>query len=159
MIHNKIIDYTPHSLNQLGKNKKTVLVGGCFDVLHIGHVTFLEKAKAAGDILIVALEPDEYIVNVKKKKPIHSQEMRGYILSHLDLVDYVIMLPLFKTSREYQEMVELIRPKVIALTKGDPYLLNKKSQAKQINAHLVEIDQVKTFSSSMIAQYETISRN
>ena len=51
-----LAEFKPYS------EKKTVLVGGCFDILHIGHVRFLQAAKKQGDILIVVLESDEFII-------------------------------------------------------------------------------------------------
>ena len=54
-------------------HSKIVLVGGCFDLLHYGHIEFLKNAKKQGEYLIVALEPDEAIVNYKKRQPIHNQ--------------------------------------------------------------------------------------
>ena len=72
------------------KLKKRVLVGGCFDILHFGHATFLQKAREAGDVLIILLESDEFIVQIKKKKPVHIQQQRAEILSALGYVDYVV---------------------------------------------------------------------
>ncbi len=60
-------------------NSKIVLVGGCFDVLHYGHLEFLHEAKKQGKYLIVALEPDETIIKYKKRKPIHNQLQRAKI--------------------------------------------------------------------------------
>ena len=95
MISNKIIRYENGSkIKQLTEGKKTVLVGGCFDILHYGHVRFLSQAKAKGEVLMVALESDEFIRRIKKKKPIHTQEQRAEILAHLDLVDMIIFIAL-----------------------------------------------------------------
>ena len=102
-----------------GRNHKVkvVLVGGCFDILHYGHISFLEKAKSLGDCLIVALESDE---NVKKLKgpgrPIHTQKQRAGMLKELKCVDEVILLP---PIPDYERLVQKIEPDIIAITQGD----------------------------------------
>jgi cytidyltransferase-related domain len=120
----------------LFKNKKTVLVGGCFDIFHYGHFKFLSQAKKQGDFLIVALESDEFIKKNKRKEPVHNQEERAEILSSLNMVDLVIKLPLFSSYNDYFQMVKLIKPKVIAVTEGDIQLENKKKQAKEVGAEV-----------------------
>ena len=155
MISNKIIRYENGSkIKQLTEGKKTVLVGGCFDILHYGHVRFLSKAKAKGEVLMVALESDEFIMRIKKKKPIHTQEQRAEILAHLDLVDMIILLPLFG-EKDYFDMVQMIHPNIIALTKGDRRLTEKSKQAQEVDASIVQIDFMKGYSSSYIQQYGT----
>ena len=88
------------------ENKKTVLVGGCFDLIHFGHLKFLEKAKEQGDFLIVALESDEFIKKYKKKLPVHRQLERAEILSNLNMIDLIILLPLFETNNDYFDLVK-----------------------------------------------------
>ncbi len=155
MISNKIIQYENRAmLRKMMGGKKTVLVGGCFDILHYGHLRFLEQAKAKGEELIVALESDEFIRQIKKKKPIHTQKQRAEILAHLDLVDMIILLPLF-IEKDYFEMVQMIHPNIIALTKGDPHLIEKSNQAQKVGASLIQIDFMKGYSSSYIQQYGT----
>lgn len=109
--------------------KKIVLVGGCFDLLHYGHFTFLKKAKEQGDYLIVAVESDEFIQKHKKRKPIHTQRERAEILSELKYIDKVILLPYISSDAGYETFVKKIHPDVIAVTEGDPQLTNKKRQA------------------------------
>ena len=73
--------------------KNIVLVGGCFDIVHLGHLIFLEKAKAKGDILIVLLESDENIrKNKGQNRPINNQEDRALFLSKLKMVDKLDIL-------------------------------------------------------------------
>ena len=141
-------------LRKMMGGKKTVLVGGCFDILHYGHLRFLSQAKEKGEMLIVALESDTFIRKIKNKKPIHTQEQRAEILAHLNLVDMIILLPLF-TEKDYFDMVRVIHPHAIALTKGDPHLLEKSKQALKVGASLVQIDFMKGYSSSYIQQYGT----
>ncbi|TSC86259.1 MAG: glycerol-3-phosphate cytidyltransferase TagD [Microgenomates group bacterium Gr01-1014_7] len=100
--------------------KKIVLVGGCFDVLHPGHVIFLEKAKEEGDFLMVLLEPDQKVKKLKGiKRPVHSQKERAKVLLALKSVDQVVMLPNIETEKEYNDIIKKIKPDVIAATKGD----------------------------------------
>ena len=121
---------------QLKASGKTlVLAGGCFDVLHFGHIKFLEKAKKEGDVLIVALESNKNIKRLKgRERPIHSQEMRAEMLSALETVDYIVCLPLMENNNDYLELVKRIKPNIIAVTAGDPQLENKKKQAKIVGA-------------------------
>lgn len=142
------------------KNKKIVLVGGCFDVLHFGHITFLQKAKESGDILIVALESDAFIIDTKKRKPIHSQEERAFILTALKMIDYVILLPRFTKDADYNALVGKVKPAIIAVTEGDPAINKKREFADRIQATLVEVTPLlSTFSTTNILNYENFHRN
>lgn len=120
--------------------RRIVLAGGCFDILHIGHIDFLKKAKKCGDYLFVLLESDEKIKNIKgKDRPINTQKDRAEILSSLYFIDYVIMLPLFKTNQEYDNLILEIKPDIIATTKGDRQIVHKKRQANIINAKVIDV--------------------
>lgn len=111
--------------------KKIVLAGGCFDILHIGHVTFIEKAKKSGDKLILLLEPDEAIKSLKgESRPFNNQKTRAKILSAIEFVDFVVLLPKIFKTRDYNNLVKKISPNVIAVTEGDPNMAEKKMQAK-----------------------------
>lgn len=131
-------------------DKNIVLVGGCFDVLHFGHIEFLKKAKAAGNYLIVALEPDERILKYKHRKPTHTQRERAEILSAIRFVDKIILLPVLNGFEEYNQLVQYIHPKVIAITQGDPQFNNKQNQAKMVGAMVKVVVQRLDFSSSAI---------
>lgn len=72
------------------KGKKIVFTNGCFDILHLGHVKYLEQAKKSGDILIVALNSDKSARKLKGKfRPINSQQERAGVIAALESVDYV----------------------------------------------------------------------
>ena len=74
------------------EGKKIVFTNGCFDILHYGHVSYLRKARALGDILIVGLNSDRSVKALKgSDRPINSQEDRAFILSSLECVSYVII--------------------------------------------------------------------
>lgn len=121
----------------LGNNHSSkVLVGGCFDVLHIGHIRYLQAAKKEGDVVVVALESDEFIRKNKKREPFHNQKERGELLSALECVDYVILLPFLSAFEDYLSLVESVEPSVIAVTKGDMQMKNKQKQAKKVNSQV-----------------------
>ncbi|PIZ66239.1 glycerol-3-phosphate cytidylyltransferase [Candidatus Roizmanbacteria bacterium CG_4_10_14_0_2_um_filter_36_9] len=121
------------------KNKNKVLVGGCFDLIHYGHLSFLMEAKKQGDLLIIALESDEHVLRFKKRNPIHSQSERAEILSSMRFVDIVILMPFFKSFDEYEKLVILVQPEVIAVTADDPQTRNKKIQAEKVGGVVVEV--------------------
>lgn len=106
-------------LRDFTKGKRTVLVGGCFDILHPGHVIFLQKAKKEGDLLIVLLESDEKIKVLKGDvRPLHTQIDRAKVLAGVKFVDFIILLPYLKTKSGYDKVVKKISPNVIAATYG-----------------------------------------
>lgn len=132
---------------------KKVLVGGCFDFIHFGHISFLKQAKTFGDYLVVALESDEN-VNLYKgdARPIHSQEQRKQMLEALAFVDEVIPLSPMKTDKEYFDLVLEVKPSVIAITQGDPIKNKKQEQAQKVGAQLVVIPKIHTPSTSQLAK-------
>ena len=72
------------------KGKRIVFTNGCFDLLHIGHVRYLEKARALGDVLVVGVNSDSSVRKLKgPKRPILPEEERAGILSGLGCVDYI----------------------------------------------------------------------
>src|SRR5437016_5967120 len=100
-----IIHYTPHTPIPLDYTKRIVLVGGCFDILHFGHIQFLKQAKQAGDVLVVALESDERILQDKNRAPTHTQHERAANLLALRSVDMVLMLPRLDGFNDYNALV------------------------------------------------------
>lgn len=76
--------------NLKAQNKKVVFTNGCFDILHSGHVDYLNKARAAGDALIVGLNTDSSIKRIKgEKRPVLDQNERAFLIANLKAVDYV----------------------------------------------------------------------
>lgn len=128
-----------------------VLVGGCFDILHFGHVSFLKEARKKGDYLVVLLESDEHLRKHKgPNRPIHTQEQRKEMLEALGFVDEVISLPVMSGDQDYFDLVQKIKPDVIVLTEGDPIEEKKRKQAELVRAEYIEIPQVKGISTSKI---------
>ncbi len=118
---------------------KKVLVGGCFDVLHIGHIRFLKQAASQGNCLIVALESDEFIRLHKKREPFHHQTERAEVLSAIEFVDFIIPLPLLSTYEDYLELVKTVSPQIVAVTEMDSQLISKKRQAESVGAKVIEV--------------------
>lgn len=98
------------------KNKKIVFTNGCFDILHVGHVKYLEVAKSYGDLLIVGVNSDSSVKRLKGvNRPINNQDDRAYLLASLESVDYVVI---FDEDTPY-ELIKKIQPHT--LVKGGDY--------------------------------------
>lgn len=122
------------------EKKRIVLAGGCFDLLHIGHLTFLQNAKTHGDVLIVLVESDEAIKKLKGQgRPINTQTDRAKLLEALQIVDVVIPLTPMMKNQDYDAIIIKLKPDIIATTKGDPNRLHKERQAKSIGAHVIDV--------------------
>ncbi len=150
----RIIDF--HELEKvlLEESKgKIVLAGGCFDILHIGHARFLSEAKGMGDYLILVLESDEKVTELKgEDRPIFIQKERAEMLSALRSVDLIVLLPMMEEDSDYLDLVMKIKPGVIAVTENDPQIDKKRRQAKEVGAELKMISLTKTVSTSKLAQ-------
>lgn len=144
-------------LSQRNHKIKVVLVGGCFDILHYGHIYFLKKAKKLGNYLVVALESDENTRKLKgPKRPIHTQKQRAEILKSLRFIDKVISLP---PLPDYLSLVKKVKVDVIAATQGDPLIKNKEKLANLVGAKVVVIPKIKTPSTTQIAKLLKIEQN
>jgi len=98
------------------RNKKIVFTNGCFDILHMGHVKYLETSKEFGDILIVGLNSDLSVASLKgANRPINNELDRAYILAALEVVDYVVI---FSEDTPYN-LIKVIKPNI--LVKGGDY--------------------------------------
>src|SRR5260221_12080367 len=122
------------------RNVKIVLAGGCFDLLHIGHIVFFEEAKKHGDILIILLESDETITaNKGPKRPINSQADRAKILAALATIDYIVPLKPQMTDKGYDDLVFTLKPAIIATTRVDSNRHHKERQADLVNAQVIDV--------------------
>ena len=115
--HIKSWDEIKQTVQRLRKqNKKIVFTNGCFDILHRGHVSYLDVAKSLGDVLILGLNSDASVKRLKgESRPVNNQDDRAYILAALESVDYVVH---FEQDTPY-ELIKLVQPDV--LVKGADY--------------------------------------
>ncbi len=98
------------------RGKKVVFTNGCFDILHVGHVKYLEEAKSYGDVLILGLNSDESVRRLKgPTRPVNTEDDRAYILASLEAVDYVVK---FYDDTPY-ELIKAVQPHI--LVKGGDY--------------------------------------
>ena len=93
------------------KGKRIVFTNGCFDLLHIGHVRYLEKARGLGDVLVVGVNSDTSVRKLKgPERPIIPEEERAEILSGLGCVDYVTVFE----ERDPLKLISSLQPNVLA---------------------------------------------
>ncbi|WP_053820516.1 D-glycero-beta-D-manno-heptose-7-phosphate kinase [Candidatus Pseudothioglobus singularis] len=124
------------------KERKIIFTNGCFDILHFGHIKYLEKAKSFGDVLILGLNSDASIRKLKgQSRPINPQNDRAYILAALEVVDYVVI---FEEETPY-ELINLIKPDI--LVKGGDYK-GKEVIGKNIAKELKLVEFIEGKSSS-----------
>ena len=102
------------------EGQRVVFTNGCFDLLHVGHVRYLQAARALGEALIVAVNGDASVRALKgPSRPINSEQDRAEVLAALGCVDYVVI---FDTER-VTELVHALRPHVYA--KGGDYTVDR----------------------------------
>ncbi len=113
----KNLDVLAHLITEEKRRGKTVVfTNGCFDLLHVGHVKYLQKARSLGDLLVLGLNSDASIRRLKgENRPLIGQEERAHILAALDCIDYVV---LFDEDTPLN-LIETLLPQV--LVKGGDY--------------------------------------
>ncbi len=92
---------------------KIIFVNGCFDVLHPGHIQLFEYAKSLGDYLIVAIDSDEKVTQMKgEERPIFSQEDRSKVLQAIRYIDVV---HIFNSKEELEDLIKTINPDIMVV--------------------------------------------
>jgi len=110
------------------QGKKIVFTNGCFDIMHVGHVRYLSKAKAKGEILVIGLNSDKSVNTIKGgKRPIVPEDQRAEVLASLWCVDYVTIF----NEPDPLKLIQAIKPDV--LVKGADW-----SEEKIIGADFVK---------------------
>lgn len=109
------------------KTKTIVFTNGCFDILHAGHISSLSEAAQHGDILVVGLNSDASIKELKGKgRPVNDQESRALLLASLSMVDAVVIF----TEPTPVELVKIIKPEV--MVKGGDYKVEDIAGAREV---------------------------
>jgi D-glycero-beta-D-manno-heptose 1-phosphate adenylyltransferase len=132
-----------------------VVATGVFDILHVGHLCFLEGARALGDELVVGVESDARVSGWKgPMRPVQSQDDRLALLAALRVVDRVFLIEGERTDPAYY--AELLRPlgaRFLAVTADDPYLAAKRSAMQSIGAELkIVTPRIENYSTSRLVR-------
>jgi rfaE bifunctional protein nucleotidyltransferase chain/domain len=132
------------------QGKKVVFTNGCFDILHLGHVDYLEKARHLGDKLVLGLNTDDSVSRFKgPERPIQNQNSRSHVLASLQFIDLVVF---FNEDTPLQLISELV-PNV--LVKGSDYLAENIVGAdvvKKAGGEVKTIEFVPGYSTSRIVE-------
>ena len=98
------------SMQYKAQKKTIVFTNGCFDILHAGHVTYLNHAKALGDILILGLNSDRSVRQIKgEKRPVIGQKHRAIVLSALADIDHIVLFD----EPDPEQLIETVRPDIL----------------------------------------------
>ena len=112
------------------EGKKIVFTNGCFDILHVGHVRYLNEAKALGDNLILGLNSDSSVKSLKgSNRPINNESDRAEVLSALKAIDYVVIFD----EKTAENIVGEVKPDIYA--KGGDYSIDTLPEAKIVAEH------------------------
>lgn len=148
---NKIIAL--HSLkeyrNQYSKYN-IVAACGCFDIIHIGHIEYLEGAKGLGDILFVGINSDASVIRNKGKRPVFQLMDRLHTIAALSCVDYVFSF----SHKTFSESLRLLKPDIFARGTDAEYKSFPEKQLTQaLDIKVVKIGEIKRSSSSLLRKY------
>lgn len=146
----KIID--KNTALSLSKERKLLLISGCFDVLHLGHLRFIRSAKRKVpddvDVLVAVLSDNEVSRRKGKSRPIFRLEDRMETLAYLSDVTFV--LPWESAWEDLRDFTSMLKPKYMAIVEGDPGSENKKALMEKIGTKVIVINRVEGFSTSEI---------
>jgi len=137
-----------HAKSLRDAGKKLVVTNGCFDLLHVGHVRYLQAARALGDALAVGVNGDKSVRELKgENRPLNNEHDRAEVLAALECIDFGTVFPETRATR----LLELVRPAVYA--KGGDYTaetLNAEERAalEKIGADIRIIPFEKGYSTS-----------
>ena len=110
--------------------QKVVFTNGCFDILHAGHVTYLEKARSFGDCLVLGLNSDSSVkANKGPSRPINSENDRVKVVGALKAVDYVVLFG----EQTAEALIAKVKPDVYV--KGGDYTLDTLPEAKIVQSY------------------------
>ncbi len=132
------------------EGKKIVFTNGCFDIVHLGHIDYLEKARNLGDKLVLGLNTDASVSRLKgETRPVINEYARARMMSAMSFVDAVVLFD----EPTPKELIELLAPNI--LVKGDDYSIGNIVGADFVMAHGGEVKTialVKGYSTSSIIE-------
>jgi rfaE bifunctional protein nucleotidyltransferase chain/domain len=132
------------------RGKKVVFTNGCFDILHVGHIRYLRESKKRGDILVVGLNTDRSVKQIKgEKRPIVPEKERAEVLSSLEDVDYVVLFD----EPDPLSLIQALKPSV--LIKGADWPRNKiigRESVEKAGGRVVRVPLVRGASSSGVIE-------
>lgn len=130
--------------SERSKNKKIVFTNGCFDIIHRGHVEYLQKAKELGDLLILGLNSDLSVKRLKgENRPINKEKDRAIVLAALECIDYITI---FEEDTPL-ELIKIVKPDILA--KGGDYKIENIS-GREYAKETILIDFLDGYSTSNI---------
>jgi len=128
------------------ENKKIITTNGVFDILHIGHIRYLNEAKNLGDVLIVALNSDNSVKQIKDpRRPINNENIRAEAIASLSCVDYVLIFP----EKTPIDVLSKLKPNIHV--KGGDYNLDQlpeKNVIEKNKGKIVLIPEIEGYSTS-----------
>jgi D-beta-D-heptose 7-phosphate kinase/D-beta-D-heptose 1-phosphate adenosyltransferase len=126
----------------------TVMVNGTFDILHPGHVALLNTARSYGDYLVVAIDTDRRVTELKgPRRPVNDQNFRRVMLSNLKAVDLVV---LFDNEQELADIIKTYKPDVYV--KGSDWKKDTQSLAHKYCKEVIYYDRIEEYSSTKIIE-------
>jgi len=130
------------------RGKKIVFTNGCFDLLHIGHVRYLEEAKAQGDVLVVGVNSDQSVQSLKgPQRPIVPEKERIELLAALEVTDYLVLF----AEATPESLINRLRPDIHV--KGGDYRKEDLPEAALVESYggqVVLVREVKGYSTSKL---------
>lgn len=137
------------------KGKRVVFANGCFDMLHVGHIRYLQGAKDEGDLLVVGVNSDESVRKLKGSgRPVLDEQARAQLVAAVRPVDYVILF----SSLNVESLLEILRPDVHA--KGTDYTVEsvpERAAAEHLGIRIAIVGDPKDHSTA--ALLETIRKD
>lgn len=124
-------DVAQETIEQLKQNgKKVVFTNGCFDILHVGHVRYLQHARSLGDVLVLGLNTDDSVRRLKgPTRPVHNQDDRAEVLAALSCIDYVVLFD----EQTPEAIISELKPSIHV--KGGDYTEEQLPEAKIVRAY------------------------
>ena len=120
------------------RGENIVFTNGVFDIIHMGHISYLSKAKAMGDVLIIGLNTDKSARKIKgKNRPINKQSDRAGVLSALEFVDYIV----YFSEETPEKLIRQIKPDV--LVKGADYKVSQIVGADFVKSYGGKVKRIK----------------